>query len=123
MGNAEYELPDEKPIIVEEELATGVMTPTRIYLNEGVRCHVMNGCDWRSLNKFYAALIKLQEILWHDEELIIRHTLKPGSLVVFNNNRMMHGRSAFSASGKRHLQGGYIDWDDCHSKRRVLQRK
>jgi len=120
--NAAYELHDEKPIIFEEELSEGELTPTRLYLNEGVRCHVMNGVDWTKLNEFYSALIKLQNIIDHDEELVIRHRLKPGTLVAFNNNRMMHGRSQFTASGERHLQGGYIDWDDCHSRRRVLQR-
>ena len=45
---------------------------------------------------------------------------------MFGNNRVLHGRSAFEATGGtmgRWLQGIYFEWDVIFSKLRVLQRK
>ena len=48
--------------------------------------------------------------------------LDPGQILCFDNRRILHGRQAFSGSGKRHLQGIYIDRDDVLSKARGLNR-
>ena len=39
--------------------------------------------------------------------------LRAGDLLVMDNTRLLHGRSAYaeSASGRRHLQGCYMDSD------------
>lgn len=54
----------------------------------------------------------------------IRLRLAPGDLVMMMNQRALHGRTAFDPnSGRRHLQGCYIDRDGVDSRRRVLARE
>lgn len=43
-----------------------------------------------------------------------------GDIVTFANTRVLHGRVGFVATSSRHLQGGYINWDEIRSRRRVL---
>jgi gamma-butyrobetaine dioxygenase len=72
--------------------------------------------------RWYAAYRKFAEILKRPErELIFR--LAPGDCVVMQNDRALHGRTAFDPSlGRRHLQGCYIDRDGIESRRLVLRR-
>jgi gamma-butyrobetaine dioxygenase len=54
----------------------------------------------------------------------IRFLLRGGDLVMFDNCRLLHGRTAFDpAEGLRHLQGCYIDIDGPRSLYRVLRRR
>ena len=54
----------------------------------------------------------------------IRFLLKSGDLVMFDNCRLLHGRTGFDPSeGQRHLQGCYIDIDGPRSLYRVLRRR
>jgi gamma-butyrobetaine dioxygenase len=54
----------------------------------------------------------------------IRFLLKAGDLVMLDNCRLLHGRTAFDPSeGLRHLQGCYIDGDGPRSLYRVLRRR
>lgn len=54
----------------------------------------------------------------------IRFLLKDGDLVMFDNCRLLHGRTGFNpAEGLRHLQGCYIDIDGPRSLYRVLRRR
>lgn len=54
----------------------------------------------------------------------IRFLLKSGDLVMFDNCRLLHGRTAFDPTeGLRHLQGCYIDIDGPRSLYRVLRRR
>ena len=54
----------------------------------------------------------------------IRFLLRDGDLVMFDNCRLLHGRTAFDpAEGLRHLQGCYIDIDGPRSLYRVLRRR
>jgi gamma-butyrobetaine dioxygenase len=54
----------------------------------------------------------------------IRFLLKAGDLVMFDNRRLLHGRTGFDPSeGLRHLQGCYIDLDGPRSLYRVLRRR
>jgi len=47
--------------------------------------------------------------------------LSPGTAVVVDNHRVLHGRSAFT--GKRRMCGAYIGIDDYHSKLTVLSER
>jgi gamma-butyrobetaine dioxygenase len=54
----------------------------------------------------------------------LRFKLEAGQLMIFDNNRVLHGRTAFNpAEGHRQLQGCYIDRDGPRSLYRVLQRQ
>jgi len=54
----------------------------------------------------------------------IRFLLNSGDLVMFDNCRLLHGRTGFDpAEGLRHLQGCYIDIDGPRSLWRVLRRR
>ncbi|KAH8419944.1 hypothetical protein KR009_004309 [Drosophila setifemur] len=46
-----------------------------------------------------------------------------GDVFVFNNLRMLHGRTAYedAPGNKRHLVGAYVDWDIIYSKLRTLK--
>ena len=57
-----------------------------------------------------------------DFQLTLR--LEPGDMMAFNNLRVMHGRSSFNPqSGRRHLQGCYVDIEDFQSRLKVLERQ
>ena len=51
--------------------------------------------------------------------------LLSGEIVCFHNFRILHGREGYTLKegGERHLEGGYIDWDELRSKRRVLEEE
>jgi gamma-butyrobetaine dioxygenase len=54
----------------------------------------------------------------------IRFLLQAGDLVMFDNCRLLHGRTGFDPrEGLRHLQGCYIDSDGPRSLYRVLRRR
>ncbi|MBS0377811.1 MAG: TauD/TfdA family dioxygenase [Proteobacteria bacterium] len=54
----------------------------------------------------------------------IRFLLQAGDLVMFDNCRLLHGRTGFDPrEGLRHLQGAYIDIDGPRSLYRVLRRR
>lgn len=72
---------------------------------------------------FYKAYRQFSEII-RDPANILNLKLAPGDIMVFDNSRALHGRTAFNpASGARHLQGCYVDNDAVRSKHRALQNK
>ncbi|HEX9448234.1 MAG TPA: TauD/TfdA family dioxygenase [Dongiaceae bacterium] len=75
------------------------------------------------LDAFYAARRRLDGLL-KSAAYEIRFRLGNGDLVMFDNRRLLHGRTAFDTrEGKRHLQGCYIDSDGPRSLYRVLSRQ
>ncbi|MCK2184179.1 TauD/TfdA family dioxygenase [Halomonas getboli] len=61
--------------------------------------------------------------LAQDPDNRLEFALAPGQMVAFDNRRVLHGRQAFNPeSGRRHLQGTYLDLDLCESRLRVLAR-
>jgi gamma-butyrobetaine hydroxylase len=60
--------------------------------------------------------------LLESPEYRIRFRLEPGDLFVVDNERVLHGRTGFSESGERHLQGCYADRDGLRSTLAVLSR-
>ena len=73
-----------------------------------------------SINPFYEALFAFRDIL-EGEDSQFRFRLSPGDLIVFDNERVLHGRVGESV-GERHLQGCYADRDGLLSTLRVLER-
>lgn len=72
---------------------------------------------------FYAALRRWWQLL-DDPKATHEIALAPGELLLFDNHRMLHGRTAFElgASGRRRLVGCYLHADDVASRRAVLRR-
>ncbi|PWN50462.1 Trimethyllysine dioxygenase [Violaceomyces palustris] len=69
---------------------------------------------------FYDALRKWNEILTNEEGQYWTQ-LKPGTALIFDNHRVLHGRSSFV--GNRRLCGAYIPHDDYRSRLTVLRTK
>ena len=67
----------------------------------------------------YLALVELIE----GSELQVVFRLEPGDLVVFDNLRVLHGRTGFASTGTRRLQGCYADRDGVLSTLTVLERE
>lgn len=62
--------------------------------------------------------------LLDDPRLQVRIHLEPGDLFIVDNRRVLHGRTAYDASGgTRHLQGCYADIDGLRSTIAVLRRR
>jgi gamma-butyrobetaine dioxygenase len=75
------------------------------------------------LQAYYRARREFDRLL-RATDFEIRFLLKSGDLVMFDNCRLLHGRTGFNpAEGLRHLQGCYIDMDGPRSLYRVLRRR
>jgi ubiquinone/menaquinone biosynthesis C-methylase UbiE len=88
-------------------------------------------------NAHLASIFDLPEDIMHDYYLAYRElmtrvrspkyriTLKltEGTMAVFDNRRVLHGREAFEPTGKRHLRGCYIDRTEFQSRLRVLRKR
>ncbi len=75
------------------------------------------------LDAFYRAYRRFWRLL-RDPAYQVRFRLAPGEMVAFDNLRILHGREGFDpATGRRHLQGTYLDRDLVYSRLRVLQRR
>ena len=71
---------------------------------------------------FYSAYRRLAGLL-RDERFQLRLPLSDGELVAFDNQRILHGRTAFSsAKHPRHLRGCYLTRDSVYSEAALLQR-
>ncbi|MGI9624753.1 MAG: alkaline phosphatase family protein, partial [Acidimicrobiales bacterium] len=52
------------------------------------------------------------DLVAHDSPTsVVERPLGPGELVIFDNRRVLHGRSSFRGGSGRHLQGCYVDMD------------
>lgn len=73
-----------------------------------------------------AAYYRARRVFDHalrSSEFEIRFLLNQGDLVMFDNCRLLHGRTGFDPQeGLRHLRGCYIDIDGPRSRYRVLRR-
>ena len=68
------------------------------------------------IEPIYAARRALLELV-HDEGLQAKIALRPGDLLIADNYRVMHGRSAYR--GRRHLRHCHIDRDEMYSRYRM----
>ncbi|KAF3892879.1 Trimethyllysine dioxygenase TmlH [Trichophyton interdigitale] len=75
------------------------------------------GNSLETIHRWYQAAKKWNDILKRpDMEIWLK--LEPGTPLIFDNWRILHGRSAFT--GKRRMCGGYINHDDFISRYRLL---
>ena len=75
------------------------------------------------LGPYYAAYRQFGALL-RDARFQLRLRLDDGNLVVFDNQRILHGRTAFSsARHARHLRGCYLSRDSVSSTAALLERE
>jgi len=71
----------------------------------------------------YDALRLMAEMV-EDPRFFIRFRLRPGDLLVYDNERVLHGRTAFgSQGGHRMLRACYLDRESFHNRLRILGRR
>jgi alpha-ketoglutarate-dependent taurine dioxygenase len=76
----------------------------------------------RDAARFYRAYRRFAALL-RDPRYQLKFRLADGELVVFDNQRILHGRTAFSsACHARHLRGCYLTRDSVYSTTAVLRR-
>lgn len=71
-------------------------------------------------DRYYRALIVFTKLI-RDREFQWTHRLQPGEALMFDNQRVLHGRTGFDGDpGRRHLRLCTVDRDQFHSKLRRL---
>ena len=71
---------------------------------------------------FYAAYRAFAELTC-DPAAMRTVRLAPGDCAIFDNTRILHGRTGFTGPGGRHLQGCYADLDGVESAVAVAARE
>ena len=95
--------------LVEIRLNTGIMAPL--------------DTDPELVVPFYRAL-RIFGLLLRDPDLEYHFRMEPGHCQIFDNQRVLHARAAFDPStGRRHLQGCYVDKDDALGRLHTLERR
>lgn len=80
----------------------------------------ITGRSGQEVKKLYHALREWEKIV-RSEEMELWTQMKMGQALIFDNHRVLHGRSSFQ--GSRRLCGGYINRDDYRSRLISLERK
>ncbi|HEX8754806.1 MAG TPA: TauD/TfdA family dioxygenase [Steroidobacteraceae bacterium] len=115
--DANEELIEHRPI-VQRDLG-GRMTG----VHYSPRLDYLPLLDTATTRRFQRARRRMSE-LFADPRFELRFPLKAGELMMFNNSRVLHGRTAYDPNeGHRHLQGCYIDLDGPKSLYRTLSRR
>jgi len=77
----------------------------------------------RDARPFYSAYRRFAALL-RDSRFHLQFRLRDGDLVVFDNQRTLHGRTAFSSARyPRHLRGCYLTRDSVYSEAALLRRE
>ena len=79
-------------------------------------------CDAdEAMDKMYKAFHYLYSLI-DDPKYTYRFCLKPGTLMLCNNHRLLHGRDEFTKGiGRRKTCGLYVSQDEWHAKMKVLE--
>lgn len=95
--------------MIEQNQSSGTLTQVRYSPKSGGYCPVMS--SYEETDKFFKARRRFSELL-NAEANAVRFQMVQGDLWIFNNLRVLHGRSSFDPNeGFRFLQGAYIDVD------------
>jgi gamma-butyrobetaine dioxygenase len=115
--DANEELTERRPIVQRD--INGRMTG----VHYSPRLDYLPLLDAGTTRRFQRARRRLSE-LFADPRFELRFPLRQGELMMFNNSRVLHGRTAYDPNeGHRHLQGCYIDLDGPRSLYRTLARR
>lgn len=68
---------------------------------------------------YYRGMRRLLELA-EDPDLMIKLTLRPGDVAIFDNHRVLHGRTALTIKGRRWLQWMQVERGDFHSIMRIV---
>ena len=98
----------EFPVISTDEFGN----LTGIRLNDRVAAPLSIPPD--QVRAFYRGLRRLLELA-EDPDRMIRLTLRPGHIVIFDNHRVLHGRTELTVKGRRWLQWLQVERGDFHS--------
>lgn len=113
----EAHLESEGPLI---ELNTQGQ-PIRVRYNNRTEC--IPALSPEHLERYYAARHHFYQLITSDE-LTVHLKLDEGEMLIMDNYRLFHGRTAFQlAGGERHMRQGYVDRDSTDSRRRTLNRQ
>ena len=93
---------------------------TGIRLND--RCMAPVDADPDNTELFYDALRPLMKMIYSAEETVT-FKIKTGEMLIFNNHRLLHGRTGFDPSSDRHVRIVHVDLDEFHSRLRVSLRR
>jgi [2-(trimethylamino)ethyl]phosphonate dioxygenase len=116
-ASGDTELYAERPLIALD--ARGVVTAVH-YNSRSIAPLTVPPREARS---FYEAYRRFA-LLLREPRYQLRTRLGEGTLVVFDNQRTLHGRTAFSsARHPRHLRGCYLSRDSVYSEAAVLRRR
>ncbi|XP_038076167.1 gamma-butyrobetaine dioxygenase-like [Patiria miniata] len=93
-----------------------------INYHDGSRAPYQTQVAVEQVTGLYRALKLFSNVMYRPEN-VVRHQLAEGEIATFNNTRVLHARSAFTITGDggRHLEGGYMDWDEARSRMRGLR--
>jgi trimethyllysine dioxygenase len=100
-----------RPVFRHDE--TGALT--QVSFNNADRAPFLLPAD--EMNSFYDA-IRAFEMRANDHRMQWRRVLTPGSAMLFDNWRVLHGRTSYT--GHRHLCGGYVNREDFESRLRMV---
>jgi gamma-butyrobetaine dioxygenase len=115
--DATEELIEHRPIVQRD--LSGRMTG----VHYSPRLDYLPLLDAATIRRFQRARRRLSE-LFADPRFELRFPLRAGELMMFNNSRVLHGRTGYDPNeGHRHLQGCYIDLDGPRSLYRTLGRR
>ena len=75
-------------------------------------------CALEQVEPFYDALRDFLQLI-DEGDGSIEFRLEAGEMLVFNNQRLMHGRTAFDPSSGRHVRTCHVDLDEFYSRLRI----
>lgn len=115
----DYDFEGARPILEVDHLGRLL----RCNLNEGTRQRFL-GVTADKTQEIYEAYYSFSKRLTDPKNMFL-HKLSPGEIVVFDNDRVLHGRTGYRLSEGmgRCLESAYIDWDVARSKLNVLGKK
>ena len=114
--DTEVDLAHRAPVLRVND--TGQMAEVRF--NNWIRAALDVSAD--KVEAYYDALMHYWRLL-RDQRFQLRLRLAAGQAIVFDNQRILHGREEFDPqSGARLLQGCYFDFETLRSRRRVIAR-
>lgn len=109
----EVDLVAEFPVISSDEF--GAVCGVRINDRVAAPLSIAPG----EIDVYYRGLRRLLELA-EDDRLMLRLILQPGDVALFDNHRVLHGRTDLTLDGQRWLQWVQIERGDFHSSLRIV---